>query len=64
MSIGIFYASAKGHTKTACEYLAGKLGAQLVEVKDATAQDFAKFDVILATATASFLLIGQRNCRF
>jgi len=50
MSIGIFYASAKGHTKSACEYLAGKLGAQLVEVKDATAQDFAKFDVIIVAA--------------
>ena len=50
MRIGIFYASAKGHTKTACEYLAGKLGAQLVEVKDATAQDFAKFDVIIVAA--------------
>ena len=50
MSIGIFYASAKGHTKAACEYLAGKLGAQLVEVKDATEQDFAKFDIIIVAA--------------
>lgn len=51
MRVGIFYASTKGHTKAACEYLAGKLsGAQLIEVKGATADDFAKFDVIIAAA--------------
>ena len=51
MSIGIFYASAKGHTKAACEYLAGKVsGAQLIDVKDAKAEDFAKFDVIIVAA--------------
>ena len=52
MSIGIFYASAKGHTKAACEYLAGKVsGAQLIDVKDAkAAEDFAKFDVIIVAA--------------
>ena len=50
MSVGIFYTTTKGHTKSACEYLAGKIGAQIIDVKGAGAEDFAKFDVIIAAA--------------
>ena len=50
MSVGIFYTTTKGHTKSACEYLSGKIGANLVDVKSAGAEDFAKFDVIIVAA--------------
>ena len=35
MSVGIFYTTTKGHTKSACDYLADKIGAQLIDVKSA-----------------------------
>ena len=53
--IGIFYASGKGDTKKACEYLAGKIGGELIAVKEANGEDFEKYDVlILASPSYDF----------
>ncbi|EJP74458.1 flavodoxin domain-containing protein [Campylobacter sp. FOBRC14] len=53
--IGIFYATGKGDTQKACEYLASKLTAEILPVKDAGSEDFLKFDLlILASPSYGF----------
>lgn len=54
--IGIFYATGKGDTQKACEYLAQKLGAKVGAVKDVKeASEFEGFDLlILASSSYGF----------
>lgn len=54
--IGIFYATGKGDTKKACEYLGEKLNAKVIAVKDvASASEFEGFDLlILASSSYGF----------
>ncbi|MDO5045897.1 flavodoxin domain-containing protein [Campylobacter sp.] len=54
--IGIFYATGKGDTQKACEYVASKLGAEVKAVKDvAQASEFEGFDLlILASSSYGF----------
>ena len=56
MKVGIFYATGKGDTQKACEYIAGKLGAEIYAVKDVKeGSEFEKFDLlILASSSYGF----------
>ncbi|WP_170020007.1 flavodoxin domain-containing protein [Campylobacter sp. RM16190] len=56
MKIGIFYATGKGDTAKACEYLASKLGAKVKAVKEVEqSSEFEDFDLlILASSSYGF----------
>ncbi|MBE3021361.1 flavodoxin domain-containing protein [Campylobacter sp. 7477a] len=53
--VAIFYATGKGDTKKACEYLGGKLNAKVLPVNEVTKAVFEEQDIlILASSSYGF----------